>query len=105
VFKLLARIVSAVQDPVPKAPTASSRRTAARRNRADLARQRPAYPLPAPEVEEICDDSAWDMWEQSQTELDSRMGPISAFDSVRTRDGSPSKMSGIDPFASVRKRD
>ena len=38
-------------------------------------------------------------------ELDSRMGPLSAFDSVRVKDGTkPERVSEPDPFASVRTR-
>ena len=36
-------------------------------------------------------------------ELDSRMGPLSAYDSIRVKD-SPAQAAKPDPFASVRKR-
>ena len=61
-------------------------------------------PLPLPQVQELHDESAWDEWEHSQTELDSRLGPLSAFDSVRVKDASPSQHSELDPFAGVRSR-
>jgi hypothetical protein len=61
-------------------------------------------PLPVPEVNESHDDSAWDEWENSKMELDSRMGPLSAFDSVKVKDASPSRHGELDPFASVRTR-
>jgi len=61
-------------------------------------------PLPLPQVQELHDESAWDEWEHSQMELDSRMGPLSAFDSVRVKDASPSRNAELDPFAGVRTR-
>ena len=36
-------------------------------------------------------------------ELDSRMGPLSAYDSIRVKD-SPAQEARPDPFSSVRKR-
>jgi len=86
-------------------PAAPSRSTAGRKPTA----RRPAGPvmfdpLPVPEVRESHDESAWDDWENSKMELDSRMGPLSAFDSVKVRDESPSHHGDLDPFAGVRTR-
>jgi hypothetical protein len=61
-------------------------------------------PMPLPDVQELHDDSAWDEWEHSQMELDSRMGPVSTFDSVKVKDGLPGGTFDLDPFASVRTR-
>lgn len=57
-----------------------------------------------PQAQELDDASGWDQWEHSQMELDSRLGPLSAFDSVRVKDGTPSQLSELDPFATVRTR-
>jgi hypothetical protein len=62
----------------------------------------PFEPPPVGEVQ-VRGDSAWDDWEHSQIELDSRMGGLSAFDSIRVRDGT-SQVADLDPFEAVRKR-
>ncbi|GAC1525358.1 MAG: hypothetical protein NVS2B4_01240 [Ramlibacter sp.] len=59
---------------------------------------------PAPEILESDDESAWQEWEQSQIELDSRMGPVSPLDSVKVKEGSPSQMGDLDPYAFVPAR-
>ena len=86
-----------VPTPAPARPTAACRPTA-RTSPAPL--ERPTVP----QAEELDDESAWDQWEHSQMELDSRMGPLSTFDSVRIKDATPSQLSELDPFASVRQR-
>ena len=62
--------------------------------------ERPAVP----QAQELDDESGWDQWEHSQMDLDSRMGPLSAFDSVRVKDASASQAADLAPFASVRLR-
>jgi len=102
-FKFLKRAVVAASKPAsrpgPRTPAGTGRSSA---------QSRPATldPLPVPEVQEVDDESAWDMWEHSQMELDSRMGPLSVFDSVKVKDASPSQAADLepDPFASVRRK-
>ena len=60
-------------------------------------------PPPLPEVREDHDESAWDLWEQSQFQLDSQMGGLSPADSVRVREGRPSQMDDLDPFQRIGK--
>lgn len=60
--------------------------------------------LPLPDVHESHDESAWDEWEHSSMEIDSRLGGLSAHDSVKVKDGAPSQVGELDPFASVRTR-
>lgn len=62
-------------------------------------------PPPVPEVREDHDESAWDLWEQSQFQLDSQMGGLSPADSVRVREGRPSQMDDLDPFQRIGKND
>ena len=72
-------------------------------------RARPAplvpEPPPLPEVREDHDESAWDLWEQSQFQLDSQMGELSPSDSVRVKQERPSQMGELDPFARIGKND
>ncbi|WP_427911513.1 hypothetical protein ACPWT1_12535 [Ramlibacter sp. MMS24-I3-19] len=85
--------------PAPAlAKAAAERRTVRRTGPAPF--ERPAVP----QAQELDDESAWDQWEHSQMELDSRLGPLSAFDSVRVKGGTPSQAAELDPFASVRQR-
>lgn len=95
IFKFLRRKPTAAPAP---APPAAAKRPSQRPPPTVL--ERPAVP----EAEELDEESAWDQWEHSQMELDSRMGPPSAFDSVRVKDPSPSQPGELDPFASVRRR-
>jgi len=55
-----------------------------------------------PEVHERDDESVWDDWEHSQMELDSRMGPLSAYDTIRVREPVPSQNIDLDPFTAIR---
>lgn len=89
-----ARPASASSRPSSASPARPTRRTA------PGPLDRPAVP----QAQELDDESGWDQWEHSQLELDSRMGPLSAFDSVRVKDGSPSQAAELDPFATVRHR-
>lgn len=61
------------------------------------------------EVREDHDESAWDLWEESNFQLDSQMGGLSPFDSVRVRDARPSQAADLgadgDPFSRVGKND
>jgi len=86
------------------APAKPARATAAPsspvRRTAPTPLDRPAVP----QAQELDDESGWDQWEHSQMELDSRMGPLSAFDSVRVKDASASQAADLDPFAGVRQR-
>ena len=60
--------------------------------------------LPLPDVHESDDESAWDEWEHSQMELDSRMGPLSVYDTVRTKQPATSSLSDLDPFEAIRRK-
>jgi hypothetical protein len=62
-------------------------------------------PPPLPEVREDHDESAWDLWEQSQFQLDSQMGELSPSDSVRVKQERPSEMGDLDPFSRIGKND
>lgn len=62
-------------------------------------------PPPLPDVHEDHDESAWDLWEQSQFQLDSQLGELSPSDSVRVKDGTPSQVGELDPFARIGKND
>ena len=62
-------------------------------------------PPPLPDVREDHDESAWDLWEQSQFQLDSQMGGLPPSDSVRVREGRPSEIGELDPFARIGKND
>src|SRR6478609_3805900 len=97
-FKFLKRAAA----PAAK-PATQPRQPAARRAGRSMA-PGALDPLPVPEVQELHDESAWDQWEHSQMELDSRMGPLSAFDSVKVKGASPSQHADLDPFAGVRTR-
>jgi len=103
-FKFLKATTGWGAKPVAPSHSTAARQPVARRpNRATG----PAMfdPLPVPEVSESHDESAWDEWENSKMELDSRMGPLSAFDSVKVKgDGAPSRQGDLDPFAGVRTR-
>lgn len=93
----------------PARPASSSRPTAAGHSVASSRPARRAAPSPldrppVPQAQELDAESGWDQWEHSQMELDSRLGPLSAFDSVRVKDASPSQAAELDPFAGVRHR-
>ena len=100
-FKFLQRSAPAARKPAAK--PAPGGPVAARRS---SAQPHPGLPdrLPVPEMQERDDDSAWDEWEHSQMELDSRMGSPSAFDSIKVKDATPSQLDDLDPFSTVRKR-
>ena len=95
-FKFFQRKPAAA--PAPAKAAAAARRPV--RRTAPNPLDRPAVP----QAQELDDESGWDQWEHSQMELDSRMGPLSAFDSVRVKDASASQAADLDPFASVRLR-
>lgn len=101
-FKFLKTATGWGAKPAARTRPAATKQPAARRTRATA----PGMfdPLPVPEVRESHDESAWDDWENSKMELDSRMGPMSAFDSVKLKDESPSRHGELDPFAGVRTR-
>ena len=105
-FKFLKRTLAPAATrpkPAAKPATVAAKASAARRpSRHSGAGS--LDPIPVPQVQELHDESAWDEWEHSQMELDSRMGPLSAFDSVRVKDGTPSQHAELDPFAGVRTR-
>ncbi|TFZ08193.1 hypothetical protein [Ramlibacter humi] len=60
-------------------------------------------PPPMPEVKEDHDESAWDLWEQSQFQLDSQLGPLSAADSVKVNDTAPKKGNADDAYSRIGK--
>lgn len=97
IFKLFRR---AEPPAPPKRKTAAT--PAARRSR-----PAPLVPEPPPvgEVKEDHDESAWDLWEQSQFQLDSQLGALSPSDSVRVKQDRPSQFSDLDgdPFDRVGK--
>ena len=62
-------------------------------------------PPPVPEVTEDHDESAWDLWEQSQFQLDSQLGPLSAADSVKVNDPLAKKGNADDAFSRIGKND
>ena len=99
-FKFLKRRAAAAQKP--DAQPATGNRAAANRARGWTQPSPLDWPAP-PEVEESDDESAWDQWEHSQMELDSRMGPLSVHDSVRVKDPTPSQFAD-DPFDAVRRK-
>lgn len=104
-FKFLKRSPAAPAKPAARPSSVSSKGGAqGRPGRPSGAGSLDPQPLPLPQVQEMNDESAWDEWEHSQMELDSRLGPLSAHDSVRVKDASPSQVSELDPFASVRTR-
>ena len=95
------------KDPKPARPASKAPAKPASASRSAPVRTRPnsLEPPPVGEVHELDDESAWDVWEHSQMELDSRMGPLSAFDSIKVKDERPSQFADDgDPFASVRKK-
>ena len=103
-FKFLKRTLApAATKPKPVAKPGPAKASAARGPSRHSAAGS-LDPIPVPQVQELHDESAWDEWEHSQMELDSRMGPLSAFDSVRVKDGTPSQQAELDPFAGVRTR-
>ena len=101
-LKFLKRFATAGDKPVA-APAPARPASAAGNLWRRLTGPSPLDPLPVGEVSELDDESAWDQWEHSQMELDSRMGPLSAYDSIRVKD-SPAQPAKPDPFSSVRKR-
>ena len=98
-FKLFRR-QEAPPAPAPKAAPAPAARA-----RTPAAAPAVHEPPPMPEVREDHDESAWDLWEQSQFQLDSQMGGLSPSDSVRVKQATPSEMGGLDPFGRVGKND
>jgi hypothetical protein len=100
-LKFLKRFATAGAKPV--AGPAPARPSSAANLWRRLTGPSPLDPLPVGEVSELDDESAWDQWEHSQMELDSRMGPLSAYDTIRVKDA-PDQAAKPDPFASVRKR-
>jgi hypothetical protein len=97
-FKFLKRRAAAKPDAKPVTGT---RPTA---KRVDGWTQPSPLDWPAPpEVDESDDELVWDQWEHSQMELDSRMGPLSVYDSVRVKEPSPSQFAD-DPFDAVRRK-
>lgn len=97
-FKFFQRKPAAAPARPARAAAAPSGRPVRRTAPSPL--DRPAVP----QAQELDAESGWDQWEHSQMELDSRMGPLSTFDSVRVKDASPSQAAELDPFASVRQR-
>lgn len=97
-FKLFRRAEPPKPERKPAAPAA---RAPSRSRSLPLVPE----PPPVPEVREDHDESAWDLWEQSQFQLDSQMGALSPADSVRVREGRPSQMDDLDPFQRIGKND
>jgi hypothetical protein len=97
-FKLFRRQEAPPTPPKGAAPVAARARPA---HAAPLAHE----PPPVPEVTEDHDESAWDLWEQSQFQLDSQMGGLSPSDSVKVKQPTPSQMGDLDPFGRVGKND
>lgn len=68
---------------------------------------RPPLPAESALQVEVCEDhdeSAWDLWEQSNFQLDSQMGGLAPSDSVRVRETRPSQAADLDdPFSRVGK--
>lgn len=95
-FKLFRRR----QAPAPVAKVAHSRVAPSGAKAAQAADE----PPPMLEVKEDDDESAWDLWEQSQFQLDSQMGGLSPSDSVRVKDR-PSQAGELDPFSRIGKND
>lgn len=96
-FKLFRR---AEPPAPPKRKSVAAPRPAPRRTRpGSLVPEAP----PVGEVKEDHDESAWDLWEQSQFQLDSQLGGLSPADSVRVRDVRPSQMDDLDPFDRIGK--
>jgi len=97
-FKLFRRKETS---PKPQAKPASraAPRPPSRSRPAPLAQD----PPPLPDVHEDHDESAWDLWEQSQFQLESQLGELSPSDSVRVKDGTPSQAGELDPFARIGK--
>ena len=94
-FKLFRR--AAAPAPEPKAAAKPAR---------DIPVTRPIPLMPdasAMEVIEDHDESAWDLWEQSQFQLDSQMGSLEPTHSVRVKDGRPSQAAELDPFSRIGK--
>jgi hypothetical protein len=60
--------------------------------------------LPLPDVQERDDELVWDDWEHSQMELDSRMGPLSVYDTIKVKSASPVEVSDLAPFDAIRSR-
>lgn len=93
----------------PSAPP-PKHRAAAPRTASAPPRPRAATPVlheppPVPDVHEDHDESAWDLWEQSQFQLDSQMGSLSPSDSVRVRQDRSSTLGPLDddPFSRIGK--
>ena len=100
-FKFLKRIAPGAKKP--GTPPAIVTRPASTRSRG-WTQPSPLDGLHLPEVEESDDESVWDQWEHSQMELDSRMGPLSVYDTVKVKNPTPSQFSGLDPFEEIRRR-
>ncbi len=109
-FKLFKREVPATRPPSRPAPAkvaASPAAIAPARPRPVARSPLAAPPAPMVEVREDHDESAWDLWEQSNFQLDSQMGGLSPSDSVRVRDARPSQAAELDddPFSRIGKND
>jgi hypothetical protein len=88
------------------APAAAQRKPAAPSARTlEVTRPLPLMPESAAmlEVTEDHDESAWDLWEQSQFQLDSQFGGLTPARSVWVKETTPSKVGDLDPFARIGK--
>jgi hypothetical protein len=102
-FSMIFKLFKRNEPPPPKRkPAAPPARSAARRTRPGSLLHEPP---PVGEVQETHDESAWDLWEQSQFQLDSQLGTLSPADSVRVRQDRPSQFGELDadPFDRVGK--
>lgn len=94
--KLFRRAEPAPAPAVRKPAVAAARRTPPR---APVLHE----PPPVAEAVEDHDESAWDLWEQSQFQLDSQMGALSPNDSIKVRENGKVAPEDVDPFALVGK--
>lgn len=87
------------------APAPSARKPAVASSKPKPPRATPVLhePPPVAEAVEDHDESAWDLWEQSQFQLDSQMGALSPNDSIKVRDSGKKGPEEVDPFALVGK--
>lgn len=108
-FKLFRRTEPVARPPRPAQARVAAPATAVPVHRHGAAARAPLAAPAAPmvEVREDHDESAWDLWEQSNFQLDSQMGGLSPSDSVRVRDARPSQAADLDddPFARIGKHD
>ena len=100
-FKFLKRLV--VPAKVPEAPPAKAKPSVIDRVRG-WTQPSPLDRLPLPDVHESDDESAWDEWESSHMELDSRIGPMSVYDTIKVKIPTPSQVSELDPFDAIRTK-